>query len=71
MSIHQLFHVFVRLDLVEGALEQDAAALHDDDVVDEVQEVDGVGDEDPRAAMCARIKGVAFQRKREGECEAN
>ena len=28
-------------------------------------------DEDPRAAMCARIKGVAFQRKREGEFEAN
>ena len=28
-------------------------------------------DEDPPAAMCARIKGVAFQRKREGEFEAN
>ena len=28
-------------------------------------------DEDPPAAMCARVKGVAFQRKREGEFEAN
>ena len=28
-------------------------------------------DEDPPVAMCARIKGVAFQRKREGEFEAN